>query len=198
MLESAQSKLRRLHSTAHNSAAFKHQAAVTGLRQIRRRDQAVVARARHDDVEPLNLSEVARSAAELYEPVAEEKGFVLKIETEPDVTMRGARHLLSQALANLLDNALKYARGGEIRIRVFHREGRAVLDVADRGPGIPEADRETVFDRFVRLEPSRSSPGNGLGLSLVRAIVRRHRGTVEIADNRPGLRVRLEFPRLVV
>jgi signal transduction histidine kinase len=153
---------------------------------------------RHDDVEPLDLSEVARSAAELYEPVAEEKGFVLKIETEPDVTMRGARHLLSQALANLLDNALKYARGGEIRIRVFHREGRAVLDVADRGPGIPEADRETVLDRFVRLERSRSSPGNGLGLSLVRAIVRRHRGTVEIADNRPGLRVRLEFPRLVV
>ena len=71
-----------------------------------------------------------------------------------------------------------------------------MLEVADHGLGIPEADRETVFDRFVRLEPSRHAPGNGLGLSLVRAIVRRHHGTVELGDNQPGLRVRLEFPAL--
>ena len=66
--------------------------------------------------------------------------------------------------------------------------------MTDRGQGIPEAERETVFNRFVRLEPSRSTPGNGLGLSLVRAVMRRHGGTIELADNRPGLRVRLEFP----
>jgi len=83
---------------------------------------------------------------------------------------------------------------GEVRIRVFRREGGAVLEVADRGQGIPEADRETVFDRFVRLERSRTTPGNGLGLSLVRAIVRRHSGTVELIDNRPGLRVRIKLP----
>ncbi len=149
-----------------------------------------------DRAERLDLSEVARAAAELYEPVAEEKGFALSIAAEPGVVIRGDRHLLSQALANLFDNALKYAGGGEIRVRVRRRGGRAILDVADRGPGIPEADRETVLDRFVRLEPSRSTPGNGLGLSLVRAVARRHDGTVELGDNEPGLRVRLEFPAL--
>lgn len=153
--------------------------------------------ARRDHTEPLDLSEIARSAAELYEPVAEEKGFVLSLATEPGVRIRGSRHLLSQAIANLLDNALKYAGAGEIQIRVLRGQGRAAVEVTDRGQGIPEADREAVFDRFVRLEPSRSTPGNGLGLSLVRAVVRRHRGTVELADNRPGLRVRLEFPALV-
>ena len=152
---------------------------------------------RRDESEALDLSEVARSAAELYEPVAEEKGFLLSLATEPGVRIRGSRHLLSQALANLLDNALKYAGGGEIQIRVLRGEDRAALEVTDRGHGIPEDERETVFDRFVRLERSRSTPGNGLGLSLVRAIMRRHRGTVELADNRPGLRVRLEFPELV-
>jgi signal transduction histidine kinase len=146
------------------------------------------------DTEAMDLAEVARSAVELYEPVAEENGFVLSLMTEPDVRIRGARHLLSQALANLLDNALKYAGGGEVEIRVFRREGLAVLEVADRGQGIPDADREAVFDRFVRLERSRTTPGNGLGLSLVRAIVHRHSGTVELIDNRPGLRVRIELP----
>jgi len=152
---------------------------------------------RRDKSEALDLSEIARSAAELYEPVAEEKGFVLSLATETGVRIRGSRHLLSQALANLLDNALKYAGGGEIQIGVSHGDGRAVLEVADRGQGIPEADRETVFNRFVRLERSRSTPGNGLGLSLVRAVVRRHQGTIELVDNRPGLRIRLEFPELV-
>ena len=117
----------------------------------------------------------------------------MRLSIEPGVKIRGDRHLISQALANLLDNALKYAGSGEIEIRVFRDEGRAVLEIADRGPGIPEADRETVLDRFVRLEASRTTPGNGLGLSLVRAIVRRHGGAVVLEDNRPGLRVRLEF-----
>ena len=152
--------------------------------------------ARRDPMEPLNVSEVAHSAAELYEPVAEEKGFVLKRLTEPDVKIHGERHLLSQALANLLDNALKYAGTGEIEIRTSRRGERAVLEVADHGPGISEADRETVFDRFIRLEPSRTTPGNGLGLSLVRAIARRHHGAVALEDNQPGLRVRIEFPAL--
>jgi signal transduction histidine kinase len=146
-----------------------------------------------DQTEPLDLSEIARSAAELYEPVAEERGFVLTIAAEPGVRVQGDRHLLAQALANLLDNALKYADGGEIAIRAFRRDGHAVLEVADRGPGISEADREAAFDRFFRLEQSRTTPGNGLGLSLVRAIVRRHDGTVVLEDNAPGLRVRLEF-----
>jgi signal transduction histidine kinase len=144
--------------------------------------------------ELVDLAEVARAAAEFYEPVAEERGFRLSVATEPGVEIRGDRHLLSQALANLLDNALKYAEGGELEVQVSRAAERAVLEVADRGPGIPEPDREAVFDRFVRLERSRSTPGNGLGLSLVRAVARRHQGTVSLADNQPGLRVRLEFP----
>jgi signal transduction histidine kinase len=152
--------------------------------------------ARNDQTELVDLSEIAHSAAELYEPVAEERGFALSVVTKPPVTIRGDGHLMSQAVANLLDNALKYAGGGEIEIRVFASNERAVLEVADHGPGVPEADRESVFDRFVRLEPSRTTPGNGLGLSLVRAIVRRHAGSVALEDNRPGLRVRLEFTKL--
>jgi signal transduction histidine kinase len=152
--------------------------------------------ARLDQTAPVDLSEVARSAAELYEPVAEEKGFAVSVVAEPGVRISGDWHLLSQALANLLDNALKYAGGGEIELRVFHENGQAILEVVDQGPGIPEADRQSVLDRFVRLEPSRTTPGNGLGLSLVRAIARRHDGSVTLEDNRPGLRVRLQFPRL--
>ena len=149
--------------------------------------------AHSEQAELLNLSEIAKAAAELYEPVAEETGFTLTVVAGSGANILGDRHLLSQALANLLDNALKYAGSGEIQIRVFSDNGQAVLEVGDRGPGITEADRESVLDRFVRLEPSRTTPGNGLGLSLVRAIVRRHSGVVVLGDNQPGLRVRLQF-----
>ncbi|HEY8874237.1 MAG TPA: HAMP domain-containing sensor histidine kinase [Stellaceae bacterium] len=153
----------------------------------------------------LDLGEVARAVVELYEPVAEEKGFSLTLDSAPTTMIRGDRHLLSQALANLIDNALKYGAvrydggecgggGGDIAIGVHQSDGRAVIEVADRGPGISEGDRASVFDRFVRLEPSRSTPGNGLGLSLVRAVARRHEGIVTLGDNYPGLKVRIEFP----
>jgi signal transduction histidine kinase len=140
---------------------------------------------------------LSRAAVELYEPVAEGKGFSLRLDAQPGVRIRGDRHLLSQAIANLLDNALKYggsSDGGEIEVAVRRTERGGLLEIADRGSGIPESEREAVFDRFVRLEPSRSTPGNGLGLSLVRAVARRHAATVSLADNRPGLKVLLEFP----
>lgn len=142
----------------------------------------------------LDLAEIARTAVEFYEPLAEERGFRLLFEAESGVQIRGDRHLLSQAFANLIDNALKHAGGGEVRILVRQRCGRAEVEVSDRGPGIPPDDRETVFDRFVRLERSRSTPGNGLGLSLVRAVARRHDGAARLADNKPGLRAILELP----
>jgi signal transduction histidine kinase len=141
----------------------------------------------------LDLGEVARAVVELYEPAAEEKGLSLRLDSEAATMIRGDRHLMSQAIANLLDNAIKYG-ASEVAISVHERDGRALLDIADRGPGIPEADRETVFDRFVRLEPSRSTPGNGLGLSLVRAVAHRHGARVTLSDNRPGLRVRIDLP----
>jgi signal transduction histidine kinase len=149
--------------------------------------------------EALDLGEVARAVVELYEPVAEENGFALRLDSTPGTVIRGDRHLLSQAIANLLDNAVKYGGASDIAITVRHGEGRAVIEVADRGPGIPEGDRETVFDRFVRLEPSRSTEGNGLGLSLVRAVARRHEANVTLGESQPGaghpgLKVRIEFP----
>jgi signal transduction histidine kinase len=144
--------------------------------------------------ERLDLGEVAGAAVELYEPVAEEKDLGLRFENTPGTIIEGDRHLLSQAIANLLDNALKYGGDGEITVTIGRRGGCALIEVADRGPGIPEADRESVFDRFVRLEPSRSTPGNGLGLSLVRAVAHRHGGSVRLSDNQPGLTVQIEIP----
>ena len=151
-----------------------------------------------DAVERLDLANLAAAVAELYEPAAEQKGFAIRLECPDGIFIRGDRHLLSQALANLLDNALKYGASlsgrSEIVVAVSREGRRAVLEIGDRGQGILERDREAVFDRFVRLEPSRSTPGNGLGLSLVRAIAHRHNAAVALADNRPGLKVRLEFP----
>src|SRR5262249_62225344 len=97
-------------------------------------------------------------------PAAEQKGFAIRLECPRGIFICGDRHLLSQALANLLDNALKYGASlsarNEIVVAVSREGGRAVLEVSDRGPGIPVRDREAVFDRSVRLEPSRSTPGN--------------------------------------
>jgi signal transduction histidine kinase len=152
--------------------------------------------------ERLDLAAIVAAAVELYEPLAEASGVALRFDGAPGTIIEGDRHLLSQAVANLLDNALKYGggeTGGEIAVAVGRRGDRALIEVADRGPGIPESDRESVFDRFVRLEPSRSTPGNGLGLSLVRAVAGRHGGAVTLTDNRPGadhpgVKVSIEIP----
>jgi signal transduction histidine kinase len=95
-------------------------------------------------------------------------------------------------LVNLLDNAVKYAPADtEVRLSVLRERGAIAVQIDDRGPGIPAADRERVFDRFQRLETHRGSPGTGLGMSLVRAIVHRHGGHIALFDNAPGLRVRV-------
>jgi len=154
-------------------------------------------------LQPLDMGEAARSVAELYEPIAEEEGVSLTVHTEPGLKVRGNRELIGQAIANLVDNALKYGApakdlGGEALTDVVITAERIgpsiVLTVADRGPGIAEADRARVLGRFVRLEGSRSRPGSGLGLSLAAAVARMHGGTVELEDNHPGLRVRVRFP----
>jgi signal transduction histidine kinase len=147
---------------------------------------------------PLDLGEIARGVAELYEPVAEEAGIALDVEAAP-VRVTGNRELLGQVVANLLDNALKYGapEGSERRVSVtVVAEGAdAVITVADRGPGIADGDRGRVLDRFVRLETSRSRPGSGLGLSLAAAVARLHGGGLSLDDNRPGLKVALRLPR---
>jgi signal transduction histidine kinase len=143
---------------------------------------------------------IVRDVVELYEPVAEERGVVLAAETPEPVTLQASRELLGQALANLVDNAIKHAApdGADGPPRVVLstvREGNdLVLRVADNGVGVPEADRERVLQRFVRLEKSRSTAGSGLGLSLVNAVAAFHNGTIELSDNRPGLVVTLRLP----
>jgi signal transduction histidine kinase len=153
-------------------------------------------------LQPFDVGEAARSVADLYEPIAEEEGVELTIRAEDGLKVRGNRELIGQAIANLVDNALKYGapqKGiGDAKPDVgitARRAGRSiVLTVADRGPGIAPADRARVLDRFVRLEGSRSRPGSGLGLSLAAAVARMHGGTVDLEDNQPGLRVRLTLP----
>ncbi|MCP5433188.1 MAG: HAMP domain-containing protein [Alphaproteobacteria bacterium] len=151
--------------------------------------------------EPLDLKDVAGGVIELYEPFAEERQVRLVLDAASPARMRGHSELLSQALANLVDNAIKFSpAGGTIRVRVARRaEPPAVeISVADDGPGIPAADRERVLSRFVRLEASRNTPGSGLGLSLVSAVVHLHEGRLELeAAHREaphGLLARLVFP----
>jgi len=140
---------------------------------------------------PVDLQPLVADAIELYAPIAAERGIVLAADTMP-ARARGDADQLFQLLVNLLDNAIKFAPPGsrvEIGLRVL---AQAVeLDVADHGVGIPEAQRERMFDRFARLESHRASPGTGLGLSLARAIVLRHEGRIALLDNTPGLRVRV-------
>ena len=157
-----------------------------------------------DDMSEFDAAEIAHDVGELYEPLAEEKGITLKVEADAPAKVKGNRELVSQALANLVDNAIKYtkprdttANGAtpEIVVRALNEGDRILLTVADRGPGIPEADRGRVVERFVRLEQSRSQPGSGLGLSLASAVARLHGGELTLADNQPGLKSVIALPR---
>lgn len=143
----------------------------------------------------VDLAHVIEGVAELYEPLAEEKGLALEIAPGRSAAIRGNVRLISQALANLVDNAIKYSpAGGRILISAEDRPQGVALSVADTGPGIPSAERNRVLERFVRLEESRNSPGTGLGLSLVAAVARMHEARLELADNAPGLKATLVFP----
>jgi signal transduction histidine kinase len=156
-----------------------------------------------DDMIDFDAAEIARDVSELYEPLADEKGLSLKLDAPGEAPVHGNRELVSQALANLIDNAIKYAgpegkpdgAPAEIRVGAGNDGERIVLSVADRGPGIPEADRGRVVERFVRLERSRSAPGSGLGLSLAAAVARLHGGELKLEDNCPGLRSIIALPR---
>jgi signal transduction histidine kinase len=151
-----------------------------------------------------DASEVARDVAELYEPLAEEAGVPLRVETNGALPLHGSRELVGQAIANLVDNAIKYATPeGQVTARQApaeivvsaQREGESVaISVADRGEGIAAADRARALERFGRLETSRTRPGSGLGLSLAAAVARLHGGSLRLEDNGPGLRAVLALP----
>lgn len=154
------------------------------------------------DMTDFDGADVARDIHELYEPLAEDKGLVLTVEAEP-APLHGNRELISQALANLVENAIKYGKplpegdSGSANVTIGAKvEGNEILlSVADRGPGIPEADRARAIERFVRLEASRTLPGSGLGLSLASAVATLHGGGLRLSDNSPGLRATLVLPR---
>jgi signal transduction histidine kinase len=146
-----------------------------------------------ESIETFDLGRFVEDVSELYTPAAEEAGFALSIETQSGVFVRANRQLIGQAVANLIDNAIKYSRGGEpgsvITVRAYRIEDRAAISVGDHGPGITPDDRERALKRFVRLEASRTKPGTGLGLSLVAAVARLHHGEIRLEDNQPGLKV---------
>jgi signal transduction histidine kinase len=157
-----------------------------------------------DDMTEFDAAEISHDIGELYEPLAEEKGIALKVDADSPAPVHGNRELVSQAIANLVDNAIKYSelapeaaagRTPEIVVKAASENERVLLSVADNGPGIPEADRTRAVERFVRLEQSRSQPGSGLGLSLAAAVARLHGGELTLEDNQPGLKAVIALPR---
>ena len=148
-------------------------------------------------VATVDVSGLVGDVVELYQPLIEEAGKRLTVHRKPALSVRGDRDLLFQALANLVDNSLKYtASGGHIEISLAESNGRARLAVADDGSGIPSVEREKVLQRFYRLDTSRSTPGAGLGLSLVAAVAELHHAELLFEDNQPGLRVLLTLQEL--
>lgn len=144
------------------------------------------------------LGSLLAEIADIYEPVVEEEGgrLVSTVKIGRAALITGDRELLTQLFANLIENAIRHSpKGTRIDVGLQARDDRYVAIVADNGPGIPEHERENVFRRLYRLERERSTPGSGLGLSLVAAIAELHGATVELADNGPGLRVEVSFPR---
>ena len=152
--------------------------------------------ARRQSFTPVRLALVLSDVVELYDATAEAEGITLVNETEDDPVTFGDKNLLASATANLIDNALKYAgAGATVRIRTTKERDTVSVVVRDDGPGIPEAERSRVVDRFYRLDQSRSLPGNGLGLSIVTAIASLHSGKLYLEDAVPGLVARLVLPR---
>ena len=154
-----------------------------------------------DGIKIEDAAEIASDVVELYEPFAEEAGILLQFEGSGPLPISASRELIGQALANLIDNAIKYSSesslettGGTVSVVAQLVHGRVELSIGDHGPGIPNADRDRVLERFVRLETSRTRPGSGLGLSLAAAVARLHAGTLRLEDNQPGLRAILTLP----
>jgi len=156
-----------------------------------------------ENAERFDVGRVVEDVAELYEPVADERGMGLSYKVDAGAFVTGNRQLVVQAVANLIENAIKYSgrpaagcgSGTAITVDLSDGAESVAISVADNGPGIAPEDRERVLKRFVRLEKSRTEPGTGLGLSLVQAVARLHGGSVRLEDNAPGLRVVLTLPK---
>ena len=186
----------------HDAQSYKQALEQTGteLETILRTFEALINIARAEAgvnrlaLSSLDLSALVSDVIEVYQPIAENAGLCMSSEIAPDIAIVGHRQLLGQAIANLLDNAIKFSPAGG-RIQISVEGGNAPrLTVRDSGPGIPAPERDRVLQRFVRLDHSRGTPGSGLGLSLVAAVAKLHGARLELLDNEPGLVVTLEFP----
>jgi signal transduction histidine kinase len=155
----------------------------------------VEAGARRAAFKPVDLQALARAVAEDFAPAAEDTGHRLAFAGGAPVWIEGDAELLTQMTVNLVENALRHTpQGCTVRLSVGEAAGEPVLTVSDDGPGVPDAERSRLFDRFYRLERSRSTSGSGLGLALVQAVARLHRGEASLADGKPGLEARVLFP----
>jgi signal transduction histidine kinase len=152
-------------------------------------------RGREVPTEAVDLAALSRELVELYRPEAATREIALEYSGADSATTHGNSQLLAQALVNLIENAIKYVSpGGRIDVTLSTEPDAVVLNVADNGPGIPAADRQRILQPFVRLERDREQVGSGLGLSLVAAVMRLHRASIELLDNSPGLLVRCRLP----
>ena len=142
----------------------------------------------------VDLHAIATDVADLYSPLAEDKGVKFVTGFDPGLTTRGDPNLIAQAFANLVDNAVKYTDEGSVSATLTLQEDRPTFIVADTGAGIPNEYKSKVLERLFRMEQSRTSPGSGLGLSLVAAVAKSHNLDLSLEDNVPGLRVSLRFP----
>jgi signal transduction histidine kinase len=149
-----------------------------------------------ESARPVDLGALAREVAVAHQPEAAARGLDLTVEAEDGVTLTGDRTALRTLIDNLVDNAIRYTPSGRVALRVKNGDGGPVLEVEDTGPGIPQAERSRVFDRFYRGEAA-SEGGSGLGLAIVKRIAERHGGHVELLDSSRGggLRARVAFLR---
>jgi len=182
--------LRREDPAAHRDALVRTLSELEGMQQIID-SLLAISRAEGGGMrvqrKAVDLSGLLEEMAELYGPSAEEKALSLETRVEPGLLVGADRQLLARIFANLLDNALKYVpAGGKVVLAAAYRGDRVEISVEDSGPGIPVEMRDKVFERFARLDPSRTLPGAGLGLSLVKAFVELLHGNIRIADSRLG------------
>jgi signal transduction histidine kinase len=169
--------------------------AVLGMFASITRISEIETRARKGAFRSVNLAEIADEVVELYDAAAEQDATRLSLGGDREVTVTGDRDLLFDAIANLVDNAIKHGRcGGQVIVTCRNDADGAAISIADDGQGIPADQHDHVFKRFYRLEQSRYTPGNGLGLSLVAAVARLHGAEIALRDNAPGLLVELRFP----
>jgi signal transduction histidine kinase len=168
---------------------------IVGIFQALLRIAEIEAGSRRSSFVRLDATPLLADVAELYEVVAEEKGLSLAVELSGPLPVHGDRTMIQQAVANLMDNAVKFSpAGGTVRLKASLQPRGAEICVSDQGPGIPAADRTRATERFFRGEAARNTPGSGLGLALVSAVAQLHGGSLTLEDEAPGLRATLRLP----